>query len=206
MQGEVSAKILLDLLSAVDQNSHVTQRSVARDLNIALGLANAYLKRCVNKGLIKVRQIPRNRYAYYLTPKGFSEKSRLTAEYLSQSFSLYRQARQQYDALFRDCAARGWHRVALAGLSDLSEIAQLYGKPSGVAVVGIVDRNPAQAHTSDLPVVSDLGALGAVDAVLVTDLADPQGMYDFLVGPLPADRVLIPKLLGIERRAMSHTP
>ena len=64
------AKITLGLLNMVHDNSATSQRSMAGDLGIALGLANAYLKRCVKKGLIKVSQVPANRYAYYLTPKG----------------------------------------------------------------------------------------------------------------------------------------
>ena len=75
---------------------------MAGDLGIALGLANAYLKRCVKKGLIKVSQVPANRYAYYLTPKGFAEKSRLTAEYLSVSFNLFRDTRAQFTDLFKN--------------------------------------------------------------------------------------------------------
>ena len=79
--GEIG--IILGMLSAVERDSNVTQRHLARELGIALGLANAYLKRCAKKGFIKIRQVPLNRYAYYLTPRGFAEKSRLTAEYLS---------------------------------------------------------------------------------------------------------------------------
>jgi hypothetical protein len=59
-------------------------------LGIALGLVNAYLKRCAKAGLIKIKQAPSSRYSYYLTPKGFVEKSRLTATYLSQSMSFFR--------------------------------------------------------------------------------------------------------------------
>ena len=89
------AEITLGILNAVHENERITQRSIAEDLGIALGLANAYLKRCARKGLIKVRQAPANRYAYYLTPQGFAEKSRLTGEYLSDSFHFFRQARNQ---------------------------------------------------------------------------------------------------------------
>ena len=42
---------------------------------MALGLTNAYLKRCIRKGFIKVTQIPANRYAYYLTPRGLQKKA-----------------------------------------------------------------------------------------------------------------------------------
>ena len=45
----------LKLLEAVQQNSHVTQRSLANKLGIALGLANIYLKRLMRKGFIKCR-------------------------------------------------------------------------------------------------------------------------------------------------------
>ena len=44
------AKITLGLLNVVHGNSETSQRSMAGDLGIALGLANAYLKRCVKKG------------------------------------------------------------------------------------------------------------------------------------------------------------
>jgi hypothetical protein len=44
--------IILGMLSAVEQDNGVTQRRLARELNIALGLANAYLKRCARKGFI----------------------------------------------------------------------------------------------------------------------------------------------------------
>ncbi len=50
------SRITLGLLNMVQDNSRASQRSMASDLGIALGLANAYLKRCVKKGLVKVRQ------------------------------------------------------------------------------------------------------------------------------------------------------
>ena len=92
-------KILLGLLESVERNGGQSQRHLAAELGIALGLVNAYLKRCVKKGLVKVAHAPARRYAYYLTPQGFAEKSRLTLEYLTSSFSFFRQARE-------DCAQR----------------------------------------------------------------------------------------------------
>ena len=117
--------VTLSVLDAVDENSRITQRGLAKELGIALGLANAYLKRCIGKGWIKVTQIPANRYAYYLTPQGFSEKSRLAAEYLTYSFSYFRRARAECEGLMSDAAARGWTRLVLAGCSELTEIAAM---------------------------------------------------------------------------------
>src|ERR1700687_3553185 len=92
-------RIVLDLLNSVDDGAQ-SQRRIAEELGIALGLVNAYLKRCIKKGLVKVGQAPARRYAYYLTPQGFAEKSRLTVEYLSDSFSFFRRARTDCAAVF----------------------------------------------------------------------------------------------------------
>src|SRR6185436_12316703 len=67
---------------------------------------------------IKVSQVPLNRYAYYLTPQGFAEKGRLTAEYLSVSFNFFRRARGDCVALLQQCSERGWRRVALYGAGE----------------------------------------------------------------------------------------
>lgn len=191
--------ITLGVLNAVEGNSAITQRSVARDLGIALGLANAYLKRCARKGWIKIQQVPPNRYAYYLTPKGFAEKSRLTAEYLSISFNFFRHARQQCAALLADCTARGWRRIALAGTGDLAEIAALCAADHPIEIAGIVDRAQAGAMFAGFRVVRDVAELGAIDCVIITDLAQPQSTFDELAAAVGAERLLAPRLLNVSR-------
>ena len=59
--------VVLEMLNQIERDSGVTQRHLAQELGIALGLTNAYLKRCVKKGYVKIRQVPLNRYAYYVT-------------------------------------------------------------------------------------------------------------------------------------------
>ena len=93
----------LSILEAIENKEDVTQSHIANRLDVALGLANLYLKRCANKGLIKITQAPANRYLYYLTPKGFSEKSRLTGEYLTSSFNFYRNAGDSLNEVFEIC-------------------------------------------------------------------------------------------------------
>ena len=119
---EVDANsITLGVLTSIEEDNRATQRAISENLGIALGLTNAYFKRCVKKGFIKVRQIPANRYAYYLTPQGFAEKSRLTSEYLSISFKFFRSSREQCSELFGICEQNRWTRVALAGCGDLGK-------------------------------------------------------------------------------------
>ena len=194
-------EITLGLLNAVQESSTVTQRSMANDLGIALGLANAYLKRCVRKGYIKVGQIPPNRYAYYLTPHGFSEKSRLTAEYLSSSFTFFRRARSQCEAGLDRCAALGWTRVALAGASELAEIATLCAVERPVTLVGLIDPDIKDGRYAGLRVAETPAELAPLDAILITGLQDPQEAFEQLSGLIPNERLLTPPLLRVLRKA-----
>jgi len=195
--------ITLGVLSAIEENDRATQRAISEELGIALGLANAYLKRCVKKGFVKVRHIPANRYAYYLTPTGFAEKSRLTADYLSMSFNFFRSSREQCAEQFTTCQNRRWTRIALAGCGDLAEIFTLCQREDAdVEIVGIIDTsdsNAAPARFAGLPVVQKLTELEKVHAVIVTDLQNAQRVYEQLSKSVPPERVLTAPLLKVSR-------
>jgi predicted transcriptional regulator len=197
-------RIVLGLLSSVETDGARSQRRMAAELGIALGLVNAYLKRCVKKGLVKVNDAPARRYAYYLTPQGFAEKSRLTVQYLSDSFSFFRKAKGDCTRVFEEAAARGFKRLVLAGKSDLAEIAILCAVEAGATVVAIVD---ARAEDSRFVGVEVFGSYSDVkdgfDAIIVTDVASAQASYELAVGTGGGDRVLVPALLGLraEKRA-----
>lgn len=200
--------VMLGLLSAVERDSSVTQRHLARELGIALGLANAYLRRCATKGLIKIAQAPLNRYAYYLTPRGFAEKSRLTAEYLAVSLDFFRRARRDCAALLAACDGRGWRRVALAGAGDLAEIAVIGSTETAVEIIAVIDAEGTRC--AGKRVVRDLAAAltlagGSLDAVIVTDGRAPQARFEEVLAAavtrgIGAERVLAPELLRITLR------
>ncbi len=195
--------ITLGVLTAIEEDDRATQRAISQDLGIALGLTNAYLKRCVKKGFIKVQQIPANRYAYYLTPQGFAEKSRLTAEYLSVSFNFFRSSREQCASLFEICERNRWSRVALAGCGDLAEIATLcLREGSGVKTIGIINtlgETDVPRRFAGLPVVDRLTDLAKVHAVIVTDIANAQRVFDRLSKAIPPERILTAPLLKVSR-------
>jgi DNA-binding MarR family transcriptional regulator len=190
-------RVMLSLLASVERDGGQSQRRLASDLGIALGLVNAYLKRCVKKGLVKVRQAPARRYAYYLTPQGFAEKSRLTVEYLSDSFSFFRQARTDCAEVFATARARGFGRVVVAGKSDLAEIARICALDAGVEIVAIVDPQAAAATFVGLPVLPDFNGPEPFDAIVVADLRAARATFEDAIARVGADRVLVPKLLGL---------
>lgn len=189
---------MLGLLKAVHQNESLTQRVAAKEVGVALGLVNTYLKRCIKKGFVKVSTAPRSRYSYYLTPQGFAEKSRLTGEYLSISFNLFRNTRTQYTKIFQACAENGLHNIAFAGICDLTEIAMMCTDGHDVKLIALIDPASDAAEFAGLPIYGDLSTFDG-DAVIITDLRDPQGTYDDLSYQLPRDRILFPDMLNVSR-------
>ena len=205
------AVMMLNVLSAIERDSHLTQRRLSRDLGIALGLANAYLRRCIGKGLVKVGQVPLNRYAYYLTPQGFAEKSRLTVEYLTWSFEFFRRARKQCSELLTLCAGFGGSRIVLFGTGELAEIALLSAGEKEMDVPCVVDPDAKESRCGGRPVVPDMAAAQALcgergfDALMVTDLRDPHQTYETVLAiaaahNLPPERILVPDLLQVIRK------
>jgi DNA-binding MarR family transcriptional regulator len=190
-----NARIILGLLESVERDGGKSQRHLASDLGIALGLVNAYLKRCIKKGLVKVSQAPARRYIYYLTPQGFAEKSRLTVEYLSHSFGFFRQAKADCLVEFQNASARGLNRVVLIGHSDLAEIAVICAIECTVEIVAIVDA-AAEGSWFGRPAVRTLASVKQpFDAILITDLVSTQASYAIALAHLDHDRILIPQLL-----------
>jgi DNA-binding MarR family transcriptional regulator len=196
-----SSRIMLGLLDAVEQDRAQSQRLLASELGIALGLVNAYLKRCIKKGLIKVRSAPARRYAYYLTPQGFAEKSRLTVDYLSYSFGFFRQAKTDCSELFKSASARGVEKVLLVGQTDLAEIASLCAMEHGIKIAGVVQKSAAKPEFIGFPVFENFDSVSnPFDAALITDLLKPRETYDAAVARFGVERVLVPDLLRIRMR------
>lgn len=196
------ARIVLGLLSSVERDQTVSQRRLAADLGIALGLVNAYLKRCIKKGWVKVSEAPARRYAYYLTPHGFAEKSRLTVEFLSYSFSFFRAARADCAEALAAARSAGCQRIVLAGASDLAEIATLCALDGGIEIMGVVDAGLSAKRFLSLPVLPSLAQAAAVsDGVLVTNLKAPAATLALCCEAFGSERVFVPALLNGRIRA-----
>jgi DNA-binding MarR family transcriptional regulator len=129
----------LQLMNELETGEQLSQRELAGRLGIAVGLVNSYLKNFVAKGFVRVKNYPRNRYAYLLTPKGITEKSRLALQHLSYFNSLYGTVRQDYLRLFVGLQQQGATAVTFCGVDDVTEIAYLSLQEVGIGLAGVVD-------------------------------------------------------------------
>lgn len=187
----------LDVLTAIERGEVVTQIALKQHVGVSVGLINALVKRAVHKGYVKVRKVPYRRYAYYLTPQGFREKSRLVAKYLESSLTFFREAREQYAVLFERAERAGIKRVVFFGGGELAEIAFLAASGAAVSVVAIVDVRAQGGRCHGISVVSGLDDVDSYDGVVITDARQPQQIYERLREQLPETPVLAPALLRI---------
>ncbi len=190
-------RLTLEVLSAIDSEREISQRRLASQMGVALGLTNSYIKRCVRKGYIKINEAPANRYLYYLTPKGFREKARLTARFLSSSLDFYRAAADSCGRVFGRCAEDGVDSVVLCGNSELAEIAFLKAMEANVSVAGLLDESGERTRFFSRTVWRRLDDLPALPRIL-TRIEGADELRSRLAGESPELKVYIPDVLGLK--------
>jgi len=184
---QTEQKVMVHLLSEIERNPSFTQRGLASELGIALGLMNQYLKRCVTKGWVRATQLSPRRITYFLTPEGLKEKGKMVTDYLARSLTFFRDARCQCEQVFSVCKKQNCLHVALVGEGDLADIANLVALGTGVQTT-VVD-----CHAD----------FTKFDAVLITDVMTPQDTFDAIKDKVEEQRLLTLKLLHISRSGTS---
>jgi DNA-binding MarR family transcriptional regulator len=172
----------LQILDQLSNNDSLTQRELSGSLGIALGLVNSYIKNLIKKGFITVKTIPSKRYAYYLTPKGFAEKTRLTYDLLHDYTRVYREARKNLTELFHDLQKNGVKRIVFAGVDEVAEIAYITLQETKLELVAVTDieetrENFFNRKISPLSAITDM----AYDCVVVTTYVKKDIVYQELI-------------------------
>ncbi len=88
-----------NILRTLDKVENPTAWLLAGKLGFSLGKLNYCIKELQTKGLIKIRNFTNNpnkiNYAYLLTPKGISQKSKMTINFMKRKM-------QEYDDLKKE--------------------------------------------------------------------------------------------------------
>ncbi len=182
----------LQLLNEVEDNPAVTQRTLAKKLGIALGLANLYLKRLARKGCIKTTTDHSHRVRYLLTPRGIAERSRLTELHTRYSLSHYRHIRQRLRRVLSKLAREGSRQLVIYGTGELAELAYLVLREFGLTLVGFVNGKGARTFLScPLLTIEALPEL-EFDAVLIAEIEGAEKIQSRIVDKgTPWNKVLM---------------
>ena len=129
----------LQLLEEVSKDSNISQRKLSSSLGVALGVTNACLKKMIRKGHIKVKGINHKRIAYYLTPEGFTEKTRLTYHFLQHTVSYYKNLKQKVTSKLDLISSSGAKRIVFYGAGEVMEVAFVCLQETNFELLGIID-------------------------------------------------------------------
>lgn len=182
----------LKLIKSLERDPEQTQRDLAGELNISLGLVNAFIKRLVKKGHFKVKTIPKNRIRYILTPAGMYEKTRLTYQYLSYSLEFYKETRHKIRTIYDRLSDQGKERVFLIGTSELTEIALITLQESTLQLAGIIDDKKAGASFLGV-VISSFQAFNQArpgDIAMITNPELEDSLYRTIVEYMSRDSII----------------
>ena len=131
----------LRLLEEMDSTPEVSQRQLAHQLGIALGVANLLVKGLAKKGYIRVSHVGWKRWVYVLTPAGVTRKVQLTLAYVDRFMDHYRRVRVSLREQLASIPLNPKSRIAIYGTSELAELAFLALRDLGVTEIEVFDRN-----------------------------------------------------------------
>ena len=94
------------ILKMIEAKPNITQRELARELDVSLGRANFCLKALIEKGLLKATNFKNSQnklaYMYLLTPHGVEEKSSITVRFLKAKMQEYAQLQNEINMLIQE--------------------------------------------------------------------------------------------------------
>lgn len=158
----------LQIVQELSEQEGLSQRDLFLRLSMAQGLVNRYLKRLAQKGWIKLSTAPPKRMLYWLTPKGMSEKTRLTYEFVTFTYKLFREAHRNSSNKLSELARKHKAaRIAIYGAEPIAEVAAMSLKENKLKLVAVVDEDLKGARCLNLKVlgIDDLDRLD-YDAIL----------------------------------------
>lgn len=99
------------VLRIIEGRPDITQRELAEQLGVSLGKVNYLIRALLAKGAIKAKNFKNSRsklaYVYLLTPRGISQKSAMTHDYLRRKLLEYEALRTEIELLQRETEVRG---------------------------------------------------------------------------------------------------
>ncbi len=91
-----------EVLRKIDKNSKTSQRKMAEDLGFSLGKLNYCLKALQKKGMVKIKNFQKKKdkisyIQYVITPKGISERTKLTIDFMKRKMKEYDELKQELE-------------------------------------------------------------------------------------------------------------
>ena len=114
----------LEILTNINQSSSapLSQRDLASQSGMSLGMTNAVLKRLVQKGWLMMRKVNNRNIRYVVTPSGMEEITRRSYRYFKRTLKNVADYKEKIEQLLLQIQADGYDGLVLVGSSDIDFI------------------------------------------------------------------------------------
>ncbi|MBU1726450.1 MAG: winged helix-turn-helix transcriptional regulator [Candidatus Omnitrophica bacterium] len=113
------------VIREISNNHMPTQRHIAKNAGISLGLTNLIIKRLIKKGYIKIQEAPARTVIYTLTPQGLSEKIRKSYEFTLSTINLMSGIKSAIQDIIINEYKHGVRNFVICGYGEISAFTEI---------------------------------------------------------------------------------
>jgi hypothetical protein len=155
----------------LDYHEHVSQRSLAEQLGMAVSLVNRLIAELVSDGHVEVVDPNVRPFAYRLSAGGRDYRRLLSHAHFASVVGTFREVEERIRQRLRRLKHEGANRLVFYGTGNVMEVTYPLALAEGLEVVGLVDDDPIKhGESRGMLVVEPPGRIEALepDAVVIT--------------------------------------
>lgn len=113
------------IINEISNNNLPDQRTLATKTGISLGLTNLIIRKLINKGYVKAKQLNHKKIQYLLTPKGFTEKIEKSYRFTLKTIEIIKVIRSKIQELILNEIENGATEFTICGNTEIANIMEL---------------------------------------------------------------------------------
>ena len=140
----------LKVIDSISRNSKSSQRDIAQDVDLSLGLTNILINRLIKKGYLKASRLNAKKVRYIITPKGLKEKAKKSINFMKRSFSVISDLKELISHFAIKQYKAGRRKFVILGEGELSDITELVLRALDLKDVSIVKKTVFKSTNGDV--------------------------------------------------------
>lgn len=137
----------------------ISQRKLAKQTRVSIGLVNAVLRKLIHRGYVKAKALNKKKMQYLLTPKGIVQIMRRSYHSVINTICSYHQLEHKIDSIILDLIEQGHEKFYLYGRGELAKfvrislqknfknnnhqiLKEIRGEEPGLVVLNLTDSAP----------------------------------------------------------------
>jgi FlaA1/EpsC-like NDP-sugar epimerase len=174
------------ILDLIEKDSHITQREMAKALNVAVSMINIYISQFEKAKLINVKKQSIKTVEYMITKKGTERRKLLNIWYLQSSLDIYVSAKDNIVIFLNQMIDRGFQKILLYGAGEVAEIMLRVLNDDNVPleVTAVIDDNMNRIGEKlvNVPIIGIKDIRSAThDGIMISSYTHSEKIYNHLI-------------------------